>query len=70
MSQDAVKIRALAVNDDHPILREGIAALIADETDIALVGDRTQPLSSAPELDTGDADATGADRGAETCEDT
>ena len=33
MSQDAVKIRALAV-DDHPLLREGIAALIADETDI------------------------------------
>jgi chemotaxis response regulator CheB len=38
MSQDAVKIRALAV-DDHPLLREGIAALIADETDIALVGE-------------------------------
>jgi hypothetical protein len=35
MSQDAVKIRALAV-DDHPLLRVGIAALIADETDIAL----------------------------------
>jgi DNA-binding NarL/FixJ family response regulator len=38
MSQDAVKIRVLAV-DDHPLLREGIAALIADETDIALVGE-------------------------------
>ena len=37
MSQDAVKICALAV-DDHPLLREGIAALIADDTDIALVG--------------------------------
>ena len=33
MSQDAVKIRALAA-DDHPLLRESIAALIADETDI------------------------------------
>jgi hypothetical protein len=38
MSQDAVKIRALAV-DDHPLLRVGIAALIADETDIALFGE-------------------------------
>jgi DNA-binding NarL/FixJ family response regulator len=38
MSQDVVKIRVLAV-DDHPLLREGIAALIADETDIALVGE-------------------------------
>ena len=52
MSQDAVKIRALAV-DDHPLLREGIAALTVDDTDIALVGDRTQALSSAPERDTG-----------------
>jgi CheY-like chemotaxis protein len=129
MSQDAVKIRVLAV-DDHPLLREGIAALIADETDIALVGeaadgreaveqfrtlrptvrtgvgdgteielrvpgptaycasdrwwwwsrlwrgtgravgDRTQAVMFGPELDTGDADATGADSGAETCEDT
>jgi DNA-binding NarL/FixJ family response regulator len=38
MSQAAVKIRVLAV-DDHPLLREGIAALIADEADIALVGE-------------------------------
>jgi two-component system, NarL family, response regulator len=38
MSTDAVKIRVLAV-DDHPLLREGVAALIADETDIALVGE-------------------------------
>jgi DNA-binding NarL/FixJ family response regulator len=38
MSQAAVTIRVLAV-DDHPLLREGIAALIADETDIALVGE-------------------------------
>ena len=38
MSRDAVQIRVLAV-DDHPLLREGIAALIADETDIALVGE-------------------------------
>ena len=38
MSSEAVKIRVLAV-DDHPLLREGVAALIADETDIELVGE-------------------------------
>jgi two-component system, NarL family, response regulator len=38
MSSEAIKIRVLAV-DDHPLLREGVAALIADETDIALVGE-------------------------------
>jgi hypothetical protein len=54
MSQDAGNIRALAV-DDHPLLRAGIAALIVDDTDITLVGDRTQALSSAPERDTGGA---------------
>ena len=37
MSPDS-RIRVLAV-DDHPLLREGIAALIADEADIALVGE-------------------------------
>jgi DNA-binding NarL/FixJ family response regulator len=37
MSPDS-GIRVLAV-DDHPLLREGIAALIADETDITLVGE-------------------------------
>ena len=38
MSQAGVKIRVLAV-DDHPLLREGIAALLADETDIVLAGE-------------------------------
>jgi len=38
MSQDAVTIRVLAV-DDHPLLREGIVALLADETDVTLVGE-------------------------------
>jgi DNA-binding NarL/FixJ family response regulator len=38
MSGDSVRIRVLAV-DDHPLLREGIGALIADATDIALVGE-------------------------------
>jgi len=38
MSQAAVTIRVLAV-DDHPLLREGIAALLADETEVVLVGE-------------------------------
>jgi hypothetical protein len=40
MSQDAVKIRALAV-DDPSLLRESVAALISNETDIAVVGEET-----------------------------
>ena len=59
MSQDAVKIRALAV-DDHPLLREGIAALIADDTDIALVLNLTLAMHMH----------AAADCGAKTCEDT
>src|SRR4029450_6727119 len=38
MSPDTATIRVLAV-DDHPMLREGIVALIADETDITLVAE-------------------------------
>ena len=36
MSHDPATIRVLAV-DDHPLLREGIAGLIADESDMTLV---------------------------------
>jgi DNA-binding NarL/FixJ family response regulator len=49
MSADAVKIRVLAV-DDHPLLREGIAALIADETDIALVGEAADGLEAVEQF--------------------
>jgi DNA-binding NarL/FixJ family response regulator len=49
MSQDAVKIRVLAV-DDHPLLREGIAALLADETDIALVGEAADGLEAVEQF--------------------
>jgi DNA-binding NarL/FixJ family response regulator len=38
MKQDSKQIRVLAV-DDHPILRQGIAALIADESDMTLVAE-------------------------------
>jgi DNA-binding NarL/FixJ family response regulator len=38
MSPNSARIRVLAV-DDHPLLRQGIASLIADEADIALVAE-------------------------------
>ena len=38
MNEDSKRIRILAV-DDHPILRQGIAGLIADESDMNLVAE-------------------------------
>ena len=38
MNDDSKKIRILTV-DDHPILRQGIAGLIADESDMTLVAE-------------------------------
>ena len=38
MNEDSKPIRILAV-DDHPILRQGIAGLIADESDMTLVAE-------------------------------
>jgi DNA-binding NarL/FixJ family response regulator len=38
MSEDSKKIRILIV-DDHPLLRQGIASLIADESDMMLVAE-------------------------------
>jgi DNA-binding NarL/FixJ family response regulator len=40
MTDDSKKIRILAV-DDHPILRQGITGLIADESDMTLVAEAT-----------------------------
>src|SRR6185369_486757 len=40
MNEDSKRIRILAV-DDHPILRQGIAGLIADESDMTLVAEAT-----------------------------
>src|SRR6476646_7120141 len=38
MNEDSKRIRILAV-DDHPLLRQGIAGLIADEADMTLVAE-------------------------------
>jgi DNA-binding NarL/FixJ family response regulator len=38
MNEDSKRIRILAV-DDHPILRQGIAGMIADESDMTLVAE-------------------------------
>jgi DNA-binding NarL/FixJ family response regulator len=38
MNEESKRIRILAV-DDHPVLRQGIAALIADESDMTLVAE-------------------------------
>ena len=40
MSEETKQIRIMTV-DDHPILRQGIAALIADEPDMTLVAEAT-----------------------------
>ena len=38
MNEDSKRIRILAV-DDHPLLRQGIAGLIADESDMTFVAE-------------------------------
>ena len=38
MNSSDQKVRVLVV-DDHPLLREGIASLIGDQPDLALVGE-------------------------------
>lgn len=45
MNHDQARIRVLAV-DDHPLLREGIAGLIADESDMTLVAEATNGLEA------------------------
>ncbi len=45
MSDDSKKIRILTV-DDHPILRQGISALIEDESDMALVAEAANGLEA------------------------
>jgi DNA-binding NarL/FixJ family response regulator len=46
MSDDTKQIRIMTV-DDHPVLRQGIAALIADQPDMTLVA---KPLTAAKQF--------------------
>jgi DNA-binding NarL/FixJ family response regulator len=57
MSLDSARIRVLAV-DDHPLLREGIAGLIADEIDMTLVGEAASGREAIEQFRTHRPDVT------------
>ncbi|HEX3227318.1 MAG TPA: response regulator transcription factor [Pyrinomonadaceae bacterium] len=57
MSDDSKKIRILTV-DDHPILRQGISALIQDESDMALVAEAANGLEAIQQFRTHRPDVT------------
>lgn len=57
MNEDSRKIRILAV-DDHPILRQGIAGLIADESDMTLVAEATNGREAIQQFRTHHPDIT------------
>jgi DNA-binding NarL/FixJ family response regulator len=57
MKQDSKQIRVLAV-DDHPILRQGIAALIADESDMTLVAEAANGREAIQQFRTHRPDVT------------
>jgi DNA-binding NarL/FixJ family response regulator len=57
MSDDSKKIRILTV-DDHPILRQGIAALIQDDSDMALVAEAANGLEAIQQFRTHRPDVT------------
>jgi len=57
MSDDSQKIRILTV-DDHPILRQGIAALIEDESDMALVAEAANGREAIQQFRTHRPDVT------------
>ena len=57
MNEDSKKIRILAV-DDHPILRQGIAGLIADESDMTLVAEATNGREAIQQFRTHHPDIT------------
>jgi DNA-binding NarL/FixJ family response regulator len=57
MSDDSKKIRILAV-DDHPVLRQGIAALIADESDMTLVAEAVNGREAIHQFRTHQPDVT------------
>jgi DNA-binding NarL/FixJ family response regulator len=57
MSDDIKKIRILTV-DDHPILRQGIAAIVGDEPDMVLVGEATNGREAIQQFRTHRPDVT------------
>ena len=57
MNEDPKRIRILAV-DDHPILRQGIAGLIADESDMTLVGEAANGREAIQQFRTHHPDIT------------
>ena len=57
MKDDSKKIRILTV-DDHPILRQGISALIQDESDMALVAEAANGLEAIQQFRTHRPDVT------------
>ena len=57
MSDDSKQIRILAV-DDHPLLRQGIAGLIADELDMTLVAEASNGREAIQQFRTHRPDIT------------
>src|SRR6476659_3105290 len=57
MNDDTKQIKILAV-DDHPILRQGIAGLIADESDMTLVAEATNGREAIQQFRTHHPDIT------------
>ena len=57
MNEDSKRIRILAV-DDHPVLRQGIAALIADESDMTLVAEAENGREAIRQFRTHSPDVT------------
>src|SRR6476660_266268 len=57
MNEDPKRIRILAV-DDHPILRQGIAGLIADESDMTLVAEAANGREAIQQFRTHRPDVT------------
>src|SRR6476646_3392201 len=57
MNEDSKRIRILAV-DDHPLLRQGIAGLIADESDMTLVAEASNGREAIQQFRTHRPDIT------------
>src|ERR1041384_3596714 len=57
MNEDSQRIRILAV-DDHPILRQGIVGLIADESDMTLVAEAANGREAIQQFRTHHPDIT------------